>query len=163
MQPTCDLYDTFLDAADVLPVTLRHFGGHGAFHGRVETVKCFEDNARIKELAGTPGAGRVMVVDAGGSTRHAVLGDMIAGEAAENGWAAIIIYGAVRDVQALAELPLGVMALAATPRKSVRRGEGQTGLTIRLEGVIVAPGDLVVADADGALLFPAGGPMPDGV
>ena len=91
MKPTCDLYDDFLDAVGVFPLGFKHFGGRLAFHGRAETVKCFEDNSRIKDLAATDGRGKVMVVDAGGSTRCAVLGDMIAGDAVRNGWAGIII------------------------------------------------------------------------
>ena len=160
MKPTCDLYDDFLDALGVLPPGLRHFGGRGAFHGPATTVKCFEDNARIKELAATPGKGRVMVVDAGGSLRCAVLGDMIAGQAAANGWAGVIIWGAVRDRAAMAALDLGVMALAVTPRKSVRRGAGSVDLAIRIEGVVVQTGDYIVADEDGALVFPKDGPLP---
>ena len=160
MKPTCDLYDDFLDALGVLPPGLQHFGGRGAFHGPATTVKCFEDNARIKELAATPGMGSVMVVDAGGSLRCAVLGDVIAGQAAANGWAGVIIWGAVRDRAAMAALDLGVMALAVTPRKSVRRGEGSVDLAIRIEGVVVQTGDYIVADEDGALVFPKGGPQP---
>ena len=160
MKPTCDLYDDFLDSVGVLPPGLQHFGGRGAFHGAAVTVKCFEDNTRIKELADTAGAGRVMVVDAGGSVRCAVLGDMIAGQAAANGWAGVIIWGAVRDRAAMAVLDLGVMALAVTPRKSVRRGEGSVDLAVRIEGVAVQSGDYIVADEDGALVFPKDGPQP---
>jgi len=160
VKPTCDLYDDFLDAVGVLPAGLQHFGGRPAFHGPATPVKCFEDNSRIKELSGQPGGGRVMVVDAGGSTRCAVLGDMIAADAASNGWAGIIIWGAVRDRLALADLDLGVMALATTPRKSTRRDEGQAEIEIRIGGTAVAPGDTIVADADGVLVFPKDGPSP---
>lgn len=163
MKPTCDLYDEFLDAVRVLPPGLQHFGGKGAFHGPAETVKCFEDNARIKELANSPGQGRVMVVDAGGSLRAAVLGDVIGAEAVSSGWSGVVIWGAVRDREALATLDMGVMALGTTPRKSVRRGEGQTGLAIWLDRVTVESGDYIVADADGVLVFPGAGPRPDGV
>lgn len=161
MKPTCDLYDEYLETIGVLSAGLVHFGGRESFHGAAVTVKCFEDNSRIKELAGQPGEGRVMIVDAGSSLRCAVLGDVIAGEAASNGWAGIIICGAVRDRLALAELDLGVMALGAIPRKSTRRGEGQTDITITLGGTVVEPGDLIVADADGVLVFPKDGPKPE--
>lgn len=161
MKTTCDLYDEFLDAAGVLPAGLSHFGGRTSIHGTAVTVKCFEDNSRIKELAGTPGNGRVMIVDAGGSLRCAVLGDMIAGNAAANGWAGIIIWGAIRDREAMAQLDLGVMALGAIPRKSVRHNEGQTDILITLSDTRIAPGDLIVADADGVLIFPKDGPQPE--
>lgn len=162
MQSTCDLYDAHLDLISVLPAGLVHFGGRPAFHGRAVTVKCFEDNSRIRELAQAEGHGRVMVVDAGGSMRCAVLGDMIAGAALKSGWAGIIIWGCIRDRALLAELGLGVMALGATPRRSVRNGEGQTGLVVSLGGTVVAQDDYVVADADGVVIFPAAGPLPEG-
>lgn len=160
MKPTCDLYDDHLDAIGVLPAGLHHYGARTAFHGPAVTVLCFEDNSRIRALCQGAGEGRVMVVDAGASLRCAVLGDMLAGAAAGNGWAGIVIWGAVRDRAAMARLDLGVMALGHTPRKSVRRGEGTVGIPISPGGVAVGPGDYVVADDDGVLVFPAGGPMP---
>ena len=160
MKPTCDLFDDHLDALGVLPVALRHFGGRGAFHGPAMTIKTFEVNSKVKELANTPGEGRVLVVDGGGSTRRALLGDVIGAEAAANGWAGVIIWGPVRDVAQLAELDLGIMALASTPRKCVRRGEGEAGIPVVIDGTPVAPGDYIVADEDGALVFPKDGPQP---
>ena len=160
MQPTCDLYDHFLDAAGVLPPGLQHFGGRRVFSGPAVTVKTHEVNTRVRELAHSPGEGRVMVVDGGGSLRRALMGDVLAAKAAENGWAGAIFYGAVRDVDLLAQTPLGIMALGRTPRKCIRSGEGEVGLVLEIEGVRVAPGDLIVADADGALVIPQDLPLP---
>lgn len=160
MKPTCDLYDDHLDALGVLPVELRHFGGRGAFHGEAVTIKTFEVNSRVKELANTPGEGRVLVVDGGGSTRRALLGDVIWAEAAANGWAGVIIWAAVRDVAEPAQLDLGIMALACTPRRCVRRDEGEAGIPVVIDGTRVAPGDYIVADEDGALVFSKDGPRP---
>lgn len=101
-----------------------------------------------------------MVVDAGASTRHALVGDLVAGAAVANGWAGIIIMGAVRDSAALSQLDIGILALAATPRKSVRNNEGQVGITVRIGEVRVDSGDYIVADEDGALCFPKDGPSP---
>lgn len=160
MTPTCDLYDHFLDTCGVLPPALRHYGGHGRFHGPAMTVKTHEVNSRVKELVNTPGNGRVLVVDGGGSLRRALTGDVIAAEAAANGWAGIVIWGAVRDVGLLAETPVGIMALGHTPRKCVRRGEGETAIDIVIDGVTVRPGDMIVADEDGALVIPKDLPLP---
>ncbi|NKX44530.1 ribonuclease E activity regulator RraA [Roseicyclus persicicus] len=160
MQPTCDLYDHFLDTAGVLPPGLQHFGGRRAFSGPAVTVKTHEVNTRVRELAHSPGEGRVMVVDGGGSLRRALMGDVLAAKAAENGWAGAIFYGAVRDVDLLAQTGLGIMALGRTPRKCIRAGEGEVGLVLEIEGVRVATGDLIVADADGALVIPQGLPLP---
>jgi regulator of ribonuclease activity A len=120
------------------------------------TVKCFEDNSRIKEALAEPGAGRVLVVDAGGSARCAMLGDLIAENAVANGWAGVIIDGCVRDTARLAEMALGVKALGSIPRKSTRRGEGQRDLPIVIGGVTVRPGDWVYSDADGVVVAPPG-------
>jgi regulator of ribonuclease activity A len=150
---TCDLCDKYGDKARVVPPGFRHFGGKRRFHGLVATVRCPEDNSRLKELAGTPGAGRVLVVDGGGSMRHALLGDMIGKQAVEHGWAGVVIYGCVRDTAELSALDLGVMALGVVPRRSLKNGEGQVGLPIEIAGVVCTPGDLLVADEDGLVII----------
>lgn len=160
MTPTCDLYDHFLDTAGVLPPELHHFGGRRAFMGPAVTVKTHEVNTCVRELAHSPGEGRVMVIDGGGSLRRALMGDMIAAAASENGWAGAIIIGAVRDIDMLAQTDLGIMALGRTPRKCLRSGEGEVGLVLEIEGVRVAPGDMIVADADGVLVIPKDLPLP---
>jgi len=154
MISTCDLSDRFADAR-VADAGLRDFGGRRRFSGQAVTVKCFEDNSRIKELAGTPGTGRVLVVDGGGSLRCALLGDLIARDAANNGWEGIIIDGCVRDTDVLASLDIGIKARAAFPRRSTRRGEGFTGIAICLAGAQVWNDDYVVADEDGVLILNA--------
>jgi regulator of ribonuclease activity A len=151
--PTCDLFDHFEDSARVPVVSWRNLGGKQQFCGRAVTVKCFEDNSRLKELVETPGNHRVIVVDGGASMRHALMGDSLADLAAKNNWAGVIVYGCVRDVAALAKIPLGVLAMGTTPRKSVRRGEGQVDLMVRIGDVKVHPGDLVYADEDGVLVL----------
>ena len=155
MTPTCDLHDALEDAAAVLPPDLIAFGGRTAFHGRASTVRCFEDNSRIREAIAQDGRGRVLVVDAAGSLRHAVMGDRVAAEAARNGWEGVIVWGAIRDVAAMRALDLGVLALGRTPRAPVRRNEGQADVTISIGGVRVEPGAYVVADEDGVLVLPA--------
>jgi regulator of ribonuclease activity A len=152
---TADLYDLHGDALGVCVPMFRDFGGYSVFFGQVETVKCFEDNSRIKEALAEQGQGRVLVVDAGGSMRCAMLGDLIAENAVDNGWAGVIINGCVRDGVRLATLNIGIKALAATPRKSVRRGEGQRALTLEIAGVRIAPGNWVYCDGDGVLVSDA--------
>jgi regulator of ribonuclease activity A len=151
---TTDLSDEN-PGARVLPVTLRDFGGAAKFFGPAMTVKCYEDNSRIKELSLSPGNGRVLVVDGGGSTRCALLGDKIAADLLANGWAGVIVYGCVRDRAALAGLGLGVKALGSNPRRSTKQGEGQVGVPVTIEGVPVRPGDRVYADGDGAIVLDA--------
>jgi regulator of ribonuclease activity A len=150
---TCDLYDQFLDAARVPQPVFSDFGGRKRFHGEVATIKCFEDNSRIKELVATAGRGKVLVVDGGGSMRCAVLGDLVAGEALKNGWEGVVVFGCVRDSAALAALDIGIKALGLNPRKSVRRGEGSTDLSLSFAGIHVDPGDVLVADEDGMIVL----------
>ena len=153
---TADLYDRYRDKLRVCAPVFRDFGGRIAFAGEAVTVKCFEDNSRIKEALAEPGPGRVLVADCGGSLRCAMLGDLIAACAVANGWAGVVLTGCVRDTAALANMDLGVKALAATPRKSTRRGEGQRDLPVEIAGVWVEPGDWVSADADGVLISAEG-------
>ncbi len=146
---TADLYDIHEESLGVCAPSFRDFGGRRAFFGPVVTVKCFEDNSLVKDALAEPGEGHVLVVDAGGSLRCAILGDLIASSAVRQGWAGVIIQGCVRDTEVLAGLDLGIKALAANPRKGVRRGEGQRDVSVEIGGVCVEPGDWVYCDADG--------------
>ena len=155
---TCDLLDDNEDK-DLQVVSpsidgkfFRRFGARKTFGGQVVTVKCYEDNSRVKELLATDGTGKVLVVDGGASMRCALMGDMIAESAVKNHWNGVIIYGCVRDVDAIAELDLGVQALACIPQKSTRKGVGETGLTLSFGGVTIAQDDYIYADNNGIVV-----------
>ncbi|OPH34352.1 Putative regulator of ribonuclease activity [Moraxella lacunata] len=155
---TCDLLDDNEDKTiHVIPPMIdgksfKHYGGITTFGGQAVTVKCFEDNSRVKELLATDGQGKILVVDGGASLRCALMGDMIAKSAVDNGWAGVIICGCVRDVDEIAKMNLGVLALASIPKKSVRKGVGETGLPIVIGGVVVHDGDWVYADNNGVIV-----------
>lgn len=155
---TCDLLDDNEDKViDVIPPSLdgksfKNYGGYTTFGGQIVTVKCFEDNSRVKETLATAGQGRVLVVDGGASMRCALLGDMIAKSACDNGWAGIIIYGCVRDVDEIARMDIGVMALASIPKKSVRKGLGEMGVSLNIGGVAIHDGAWVYADHNGIIV-----------
>lgn len=150
---TPDLCDEHPDAVRALSgLHWRSYGGLKAIGGQVDTVKCFEDNSRVKERLSEPGEGRVLVVDGGGSLRHALIGDMIAAEAARNGWAGVIIHGACRDVDELAKIEIGLFALGSVPIKSVRRGEGQLNVPVRFGDATIHPQEFVYADANGVIV-----------
>lgn len=148
---TPDICDAHPEVAVVDPI-FANFGGRDAFAGPVRTVKCFEDNSMVKQAVAEPGEGAVLVVDAGGSYRCAMLGDMLAEQAAANGWAGIVMYGCVRDVDILATLDLGVQALGSHPRKSEKRGEGQRDIPVEIGGVGITPGQWLYADNNGILI-----------
>jgi len=148
---TPDLSDDAPQArAPLLP--WRDFGARERFCGIAVTVKCFEDNSLVKELVQTAGEGRVIVVDGGESLRRALLGDQLAAAAAENGWSGLVIAGAVRDVEILRGIDLGIKALGCCPQKTDKRGEGQQGVPVDIGGCRVQPGEFVYADANGVLV-----------
>ena len=153
-QTTPDLCDEFPDIVRVLTTAFISYGGREAFNGPARTVKCFEDNSKVKELAASPGRGRVMVVDGAGSLRRALLGDEVAAQAVVNGWAGIVIVGAVRDVEQLRSLDLGIKALGSCPLKTEKRDLGDVDVPIEVGGVRIAPGDHVFADATGVVVMP---------
>ncbi len=149
---TADLYDERGDELDSLALQLHDIGGHVAFDGPVRTIRCHRDNALVKELLATPGEGAVLVIDGGGSLESALVGDLIAASAVENGWAGIIVHGAIRDRVAIGELPLGVKALGSNPRKSAKAGVGEVDVPVEIAAVVFRPGAHVWADADGILV-----------
>ena len=152
---TCDLCDENEGQVSVVTgLQWRSFGGRNRFCGEIVTVKCFEDNSRVKEVLANPGAGKVLVVDGGGSLRHALIGDMIAENAVNNGWEGIVIYGACRDVDELAKLDIGVVTLGCVPIKSVRRGEGQLNEPVTFGGVLFEPGHHIYVDNNGVIASP---------
>lgn len=149
---TCDLYDAHEGKVRVFLPGLRSYGGRASFSGEVKTARCFGDNSVVKSTLATPGEGRVLVVDGGGSLHHALMGDLIAQSAIDHGWAGVIIEGCVRDTKALGEMQLGVLALGSIPRKSVRRGEGELDVEIGIRGVVLRSGDYIYVDEDGAVV-----------
>ena len=155
---TCDLLDAHPEQEiQVLIPSMdgKFFNSYGArpsFSGQIVTVKCFEDNTRVKERLATDGTGKVLVVDGGASMRCALMGDMIAASAVNNHWRGVVIYGCVRDVDALATLDLGVHALAAIPRKSNRQGVGSVDTQVSFGGVDFNSGDYLYADHNGIIV-----------
>ncbi|MCP5209028.1 MAG: ribonuclease E activity regulator RraA [Hahellaceae bacterium] len=149
---TPDLCDEFPEFIQVVAPMFNNYGGKKSFGGEIVTVKCFEDNSVVKEQVATPGKGKVMVVDGGGSLRAALLGDMLAEKAAENQWEGIIVYGCIRDVDVIAQTNLGVQALRTHPMKTDKRGIGDLNVTVNFAGVTFKPGDFVYADNNGIIV-----------
>tara|TARA_R110002072_G_scaffold298816_2_gene473270 strand:+ start:15543 stop:16013 length:471 start_codon:yes stop_codon:yes gene_type:complete len=151
---TPDLCDEYPDLIQVLSPMLQNFGGIDSFGGEIVTVKCHEDNSVVKEQVGLPGQGKVMVVDGGGSMRNALLGDMLAEKAAENGWEGLIIYGCIRDVDIIRQIRLGVQAISTNPRKTEKRGIGDLNIPVTFGGITFMPGQYVYADNNGVIVAP---------
>jgi regulator of ribonuclease activity A len=148
---TTDLCDANPDKVSVADPGFKNFGGKKDFGGKIYTVKCFEDNSYVRKVLETDGAGKVLVVDGGGSMRCALLGDMLAELAIKNKWSGVIVYGCIRDSKAIGDLPVGVQALNTIPLKSNKRNEGQENIPVRFAGVNFIPGEYVYCDADGII------------
>lgn len=152
---TADLVDDHGDALQSCETQFVSYGGRPRFAGPIETVRCFRDNALVKATLGAPGEGRVLVVDGAGSLASALLGDVIAASAVAQGWAGVVINGAVRDVAALRTLDLGVKALGSNPRKSAKDGAGEVGAPVAFGGAEFRPGAWLYSDEDGIVLAAA--------
>ena len=152
---TCDLCDRFDGRVRVLELPLSDFGGRVAFSGLVSTVKALEDNSLVREAVAEAGNSRVLVVDGGGSLRRSMLGDMLAGKAVANGWAGVLVNGAIRDSAAIGELDLGVKATATCPMKTDKQGQGLRDVPVEFGGLVIRPGDWLAADEDGVVLADA--------
>lgn len=149
---TADLYDQLGEGIQSLSLQLRSFGRRTAFDGPIRTVRCFEDNAIVKSVLASPGEGAVLVVDGAGSLETALMGDLIAASAVANGWAGVVINGAIRDSVAIDALDLGVKALGTNPRKSAKLGAGERDVTLVIAGVVFRPGAYLYSDEDGILV-----------
>ena len=151
---TADLCDRFAAELQIGEPLFRDYGGRTRFAGQIATIKCFEDNSRVRDLVAEPGQGRVLVIDAGGSLRRAVLGDMLAQQAVDNNWSGVVVYGCIRDSFAIAKLSLGVKALGTCPQRTDKRGEGQRDVPVRFAGVNFRQGEWLYADEDGLVVAP---------
>ena len=118
-------------------------------------MRCLEDNALLKSVLSTPGEAGVLVIDGAGSLHTALVGDLIAELAHSNGWAGLVIHGAVRDAAALRDINLGIKALGTNPRKSSKTGAGERDVTVSFGGVTFEPGDIAYSDDDGIVVVAA--------
>lgn len=153
---TCDFCDVVnrneAHTVRVLPAVFHNFASHTPFFGEVCTVQCFEDNTSVRALLETVGNNRVLLVAGAGSRRTALLGGNLGVLAAKNSWAGVVIDGCVRDVNELADLPVGIRALASMPMPPRKCQAGLVGIPVHIQGVLVQSGDWLYADADGMVL-----------
>jgi regulator of ribonuclease activity A len=149
---TADLVDEIGPEVRSCDLQLTQFGGKGVFAGPISTVRCFQDNALLKSVLAEPGNGGVLVIDGDGSLHSALVGDLIAELGRSNGWAGLIINGAVRDVSILRALDFGVKALGTNPRKSTKTGAGERDVAVTFGGVTFLPGEIAYSDDDGIVV-----------
>ena len=149
---TSELCDLYADQVDVLEPIFSSFGGVNTFYGKVTTIKCFENNGLIAEVLEENGKGRVLVVDGGGAVRRGLIDAELAQLAADNGWEGIIVYGAVRQIQQLENINLGIHALAPIPVSADESNIGESDIPVNFGGVTFFPEDYIYADLTGIIL-----------
>ena len=149
---TADLCDAHADQLQIAQPIFRSYGGCLQFGGRIATVQVFKDNVLVRRQLERAVSGAVLVIDGGGSLECALVGDIMAGLAVENGWRGIVVNGCIRDAAAIAGLKLGIRALNTHPLKSGKRGTGQENLPVTFAGVTFRPGDYLYADDDGMVI-----------
>ncbi len=151
---TCDLCDEYEAVVQVADPLLHTYGGISNFSGCITTIKCHEDNSRVRELVAQDGQRKVLVIDGGGSVRRALVGDQLAAKAISHGWQGIVVYGAVRDVEVLATLPIGIQAIGHSPIRSAKNGIGEQDVIVRFAGISFVPGQFLYADRNGIVVAP---------
>ncbi|ACA32512.1 ribonuclease E activity regulator RraA [Histophilus somni] len=149
---TAELCDIYLDQIDVVEPIFSSFGGKSTFFGKITTIKCFENNGLISEILEENGEGRVLLIDGGGAVRRALIDANLAQLAADNGWEGIIVYGAIRQLQQLENINIGIQALAPIPVGSDEQSIGETDVPVNFGGVTFFPDDYIYADLTGIIL-----------
>lgn len=148
---TADLMDGD-DTLGSCDTQLRIFGKRRRMAGEIATLSCFEDFVLLRDTLATPGRGRVLVVDGRGSLHRALLGDRMAAAALRNGWAGVVVNGAIRDVGTLGDIDLCIKALGSNPRRGRQLGEGSAGEPVAFGGTVFRPGAYLYSDEDGIVV-----------
>lgn len=149
---TADLCDAFAPLARLVDPIFHDFGGIRLFAGEIETVRVFEDNGLVRQVLGTAGEGRVLVVDGGGSLRTALVGGRLAELARSSGWAGLVVNGCVRDSAEIRQISVGIRALNTSPLQSGKTGTGERGGTLSFAGATFSAGNFLYADEDGMIV-----------
>lgn len=123
------------------------------FAGPAITVKVFPgDNLMLHKALDLIQPGDVLVIDTGGCESNAVIGDLIASKAKHRGVVGVIVDGLVRDIKGLKELGLPVFGKGISPIGPLQRGPGEVNYAVSCGGIVVNPGDIVVADTAGVVI-----------
>lgn len=134
---------------------LRPMHGGGVLCGPALTVKtCPGDNLMLHKAIDIAEPGDVIVVDAGGDTTNALMGELMLAHAVKRGVAGFVLNGAIRDAEAIRAQDLPLYAIGVTHRGPYRTGPGEIGFQISIAGMVINPGDLVLGDFDGVVCIP---------
>jgi 4-hydroxy-4-methyl-2-oxoglutarate aldolase len=112
------------------------------------------DNLAIHAALDTAQAGDVLVFTNGGGHQGALWGDVACGFAVKKGVAGAVVHGACRDTDAIRDLGFPVWSTHISVEQPEKRGPAAVNVPIVADGVLVEPGDIVAADADGVVVIP---------
>src|SRR5437016_3176780 len=134
---------------------LRPLHAGGGMAGPAFTVKTRPgDNLMVHKALDLAAPGDVVVVDAGGDLTNSIIGELMLAHAEKRGIAGIVIDGAVRDITAIRAGRFPVYAAGVTHRGPYKDGPGEINVPVALNGMVIAPGDLIIGDDDGLLCVP---------
>ncbi|CAO2815902.1 unnamed protein product [Amaranthus hypochondriacus] len=152
----CDANSPLLETGElrVLKQMFQPFGARRAFSGQVVTVKSFEDNAVVVEaiFENKCHEPKVLVIDAGGSLRRAMIGSLAAQVVHDMGWVGVVVNGCVRDVDQINNINIGVRALGSAPVRPSKKGGGEKHVTVQFAGALIRDGDWLCADSSGIVV-----------
>ncbi len=147
-----DLCDKYQNKIRWIPIQWLSFGTKSFFWGEIVTLRCFEDNSFVRQLLSQSGKGKVLIIDGHASLHHALLGDQLGLLAIKNDWEGVIILGAVRDVETLNTLSIGIKSLGVCPLKTDKKDRGEINVVLTFADIPVYPGDYVYADKNGVIV-----------
>jgi len=155
MLKTSDLCDA-CDAAQACELFFTGFGRRRSFAGTIRTFRYRDGFQALRDLVNEPGVDQVLVIDGGGMLSGALFGDVMAAVAVRNGWAGVVVNGAIRDRAEIDGMDIGVKALATVPKRASTNGAGERDVPVTFGGVTFVPGARLVADEDGVIVLPLG-------
>lgn len=164
MEPSIEDQFASLSSASICDV----LGGESAMHssirplipglkvcGRAVTVRAQPgDASKPTEAVAVAKKGEVIVIDAAGYEESACWGGNDSNASLRKGLSAVIVDGAVRDTTEIRQHGFPTWAKAVTPRTGGGAGGGEVGVPVRCGGIVVRPGDIVMADDDGVVVVP---------
>jgi RraA family protein len=137
------------------PVGLNRYNNGAPLLGRALTVRTRAgDNLAIHQALELVTTGDIVVVDGGGDISRALVGEIMKAIAEKKGAVGFVIDGAIRDSGAFAGSDFGCYARGIIHRGPYKDGPGEINVPVSVGGCVIRPGDVIVGDEDGVVVFP---------
>ena len=136
-------------------VRLRPMHAGGVLAGPAFTVKARPgDNLLLHKSLDLAQPGDIIVCDGGGDLTNALIGELMIAHAIQRGLGGVVINGAIRDLASVRAGTFPVYAAGITHRGPYKDGPGEINVPVAIDGMVIAPGDLIIGDDDGLLCIP---------